>query len=111
MGLDIWLEKNRCDKCGHTEERESHSYTYNVSPMWYKIYPEDDGMVQIEGMTGQESLPKLKHAVEVLETNQAMFDKLNPDNGFGSRYGFVRFLNKLINDAEENKELIWKSWR
>lgn len=111
MSLDIWLQKPECPTCFHADASESFNYTYNVSKMWYHIYPEDKHMVGIDGMTGAESFDKLLHARHRLTTETELFDKMNPQNGWGSREGFVAFLNRLIEEASSEPTLIWDSCR
>ena len=112
MGLDIWLTKPGCKSCGRGSDRLCEiAYTYNVSPMWYKIYPEDKGIVYIDGMKGKDALPKLMHAINDLMKNPEYFEKLNPPNGHGNYKGFTDFISLLIDYCREYPELIWESCR
>lgn len=112
MSLDLYLETKPCETCGHSEENFFQAnYTYNVSPMWYVIYPDDNGMVQIDGMTGQESIEKLEHAILQMSSDPAKFQALNPENGWGSFNRFFYFLMKLLEAAREHPEAIWRSYR
>ena len=40
MSLDIWIESIKCNKCGHSPEYTNFNCTYNLSPMWYNIFPD-----------------------------------------------------------------------
>lgn len=111
MGLSLYLDKEECPTCGHKEEIFEGNYTYNVSAMWYTIYPDDKGMVYIDGLTGKESIQKLQDAIEELENNSEFFDNLNPPNNFGSREGFVTYLKNCLNHATLYPDATWKSWR
>ena len=55
MSLDLWLQSKECPTCEHKEVTEDRNYTYNVAKMWYEIFPSDQHMVHIDGMTGKES--------------------------------------------------------
>lgn len=113
MGLDLWLQSKICKECGTIKKSESEifSITYNLSPMWHLIFPNDDGMIDIDGMTGKQSLKKLIHARDQLTDKKDKFISLNPDNGWGSYESFLICIKKLIKEAEENPKSVWISWR
>lgn len=111
MSLSLTLVSNECSTCGHMENTETLNYTYNVSPMWYEIFPDDSCMIDIDGLTGKESLTKLNYAVSEMENNPDKFIPMNPENGWGSYEGFKRYLKELIMMAENNPEYIWNSCR
>lgn len=108
MGLDIWMA---CDKCGNRAE-STFGFTYNVSPMWHAAVPHTEGgMVDIDGMTGKESIPRLELALTELKKDPEKFEKMNPPNGWGSYAGFVDFLEKLLACAKEHPNKKWQAWR
>lgn len=111
MGLSLYLEHEKCPTCGHAEERDSFDYTYNVSPMWRQIYPDDEGMVFIDGMTGKEAFEKLIHALDYMKQHKEELEALNPSNGWGSYEGFMEFIRELIHACIETPDAIWTSWR
>lgn len=111
MGLDLYLREEPCETCGHQREDFNISYTYNVSPMWYKIYPNDDGMVNIDGMTGEEAYKKLKYAWKYMKEHREEMIKLEPSNGWGSYSGFLEFIEECMAVSLKNPKLKWESWR
>ncbi len=111
MGLDLFMPSSTCKECGHQRSGFSANCTYNVAPMWYKIYPNDDGMVKIDGMTGQEAYQKLVHASKIMQENADEFKKLNPENGYGDFEDFLEFIHKLIWASLKYPESIWSACR
>ena len=114
VGLDLYL-KPACEHCGKVSEHSmscyAWNYTYNVSPMWYKACPEDERMIQIDGMTGGEALVKIRKAREKMEANPGEYLPLNPPNGWGSYPTFIAALKRLEKACEENPAGIWCSSR
>jgi hypothetical protein len=111
MGLDIWLQPKPCDHCGHEGEIEEFSYTWNVAPMWYAIYPDAETMINIDGLTGEESKPVLEYAIQQMINRKKEMQALNPPNNFGSYDGFRKLLIKMHASALEMPEAVWNSWR
>ncbi len=111
MSLDLTITTSPCKECGHIENEHSFNYTYNVSPMWYEIYPEDTGMVQIEGMTGAQALSKLQTSLEVMIKRSKFMKKLSPENGWGSYEGFLDFLRRIRLASEDFPDGIWSAYR
>ena len=111
MSLDLYLRETPCETCGHQREDFNINYTYNASHMWYEIYPDDDGMVHIEGMTGEEALNKLEYAYQYMKKNREALIKLEPPNGWGSYNGFLGFIEDCIAACKEHPKLVWEAWR
>jgi hypothetical protein len=111
MSLDLELYGTPCKECGHTKQCMSFNYTYNVSHMWYSVFPDDEGMVYIEGFTGKGAVSKLKKAIYEMKDKKKFMKKLEPDNGWGSYEGFLEFLNKLLQASEEFPDSIWRADR
>lgn len=111
MSLDLWLRSTKCPICHHSEKTDSFNYTYNVSKMWYEIYPLDKGMVLIDGMTGNESFLKLNYALSCLAGESDKFISMNPTNDWGSYDGFIEYLIALIELSKKHPEWIWESCR
>lgn len=110
MGLDLYLHKN-CILCNHNKTIYSGAITYNVSPMWYYLFPGTKRMVPIEGMNGKKAAILLKHAKEKFISNKSVLEAMNPSHGFGSYDGFIDFLDELIQASEDDPELTWGAWR
>lgn len=111
MSLSLCLIKPECPTCHHQDYTESENYTYNVSSMWYKIFPDAKKMVDIDGITGAESLPKIQFAINTMINSPDEFKALNPENGWGSYAGFIAYLGKLIEMASRHPTWIWEAFR
>ena len=111
MGLDLYLQGKICPTCGKSENPEiGWNYTYNVSPMWREVFP-DTKMINIDGMTCQESLPKLEKFRDALKADPEKFKKMNPDNGWGDYDSFLKAIEELIIYENTYPDCIWDSWR
>lgn len=106
MSLDLYL---RCSHCN--QDATEWNYTYNVSKMWYSVYPEAKGMIDIEGMTGKESLPRLIYFAQRMRDCPGAFKEMNPPNGWGSYDSFLKAIEDLIKQAKEYPTLIWRASR
>lgn len=113
MGLDIWMNTKKCETCGHQEELEDANLycSYNLSPMWFKQFPDDENLIPIDGLTGREAHPILMYRYCNLDSNKDKLIKLNPPNGWGSYDGLMELLNKLMKLSDENPDLVWETWR
>jgi len=107
MGLDIW---QICPCCKESHD-DGRNYTYNVSKMWYEAMPGSKQFVDIDGMTGDDSIPVLQTAITRLKADPDKYQAMNPENGYGTYTGFVEFLEELKKMAVENPNRIWQSWR
>ena len=112
MGLDLYLRGKPCKECGHQQDPDLElAYTYNVAQMWYRICPDDDKMIDIDGMTGAQALSKIRDAFHQMKKQREELIKLEPPNGWGSYNGFYDFLIKIMNACIEYPDLVWESWR
>lgn len=111
MSLDLFLTHPPCPTCKHEPERIEFNYTYNVSPMWYAIYPDAKNMVDIDDLTGENAMPIIAHAIVYMVQHKRELEDLNPKNGWGSYAGFLEFLFKINTACEEHPDLVWSSWR
>ena len=111
MGLDLTISTKPCRTCGHVQVEENFGYTYNAAKMWYTVYPEDEGMVSIEGLTGKEAEQKLRKVIKEMITREEFFKKLEPFNGWGSYSGFLIFLQNLLNASIMYPKGMWEADR
>lgn len=86
--------------------REDFNYTYNVAPMWYDFYKEN-GIREIYGLSGEAAVKKLRLLREHMEDNRDRMLSMEPDNGWGSYYGALEFVNKLVAASLRNPDLVW----
>ena len=111
MSLDLWLASSICPTCQHQERTDLLNYTYNVAPMWYEIYPNQKQMINVDGLTGKESLPLLEYALQMLNRTPAKFIAMNPENGWGSYETFKVYIKNLIVFAISHPTWIWEACR
>ena len=64
--------------------------TYNLSDMYYKCLDKEKGLKIFDEMTCKEALPILQKAIEDLIQNKEEYEKLNPENGWGSYEGLLK---------------------
>ena len=111
MSLDLTLSPPKCETCGHDPEGISFNITYNLSPMWYHLYPDDTAMLSIEGQTGLESSVIITLAISAFIRKRKDLIPLNPPNGYGSYDGFLKALSAMRNACEEHPDWIWSADR
>ena len=87
-------------------EDESFNITYNVAPMFYKH--NEKGIRGLYGKTGKEAQVFLKDMLCFFLENREELEKLNPDNGWGSYEGTLKFLLKLFTVSGEYPEGVWE---
>ena len=106
MSLDISLICKCCES-----ELLDLNYTYNLVPVWKKARPDASKMVDIDNMSGERSLVILNEVINNIKSDIANYEKLNPDNGWGSVNSFLEFLEKLKFFAEKHPDATWKTYR
>mgnify|MGYP007108818066 CR=1 FL=1 len=118
MSLDLYFKSPKCHACGLAQDSKHFNYTYNVNKMWYAAAPDwppgKDGhtrMVQVDGMTGAESLPLLEAAWKELSLNSGKYQPMEPVNGWGSYKGFVKWVCQLREAALVHPDWIWSGCR
>ena len=111
MSADFYQETEKCPTCGHEEDHYSISITYNLSLMWYAMFPEDKKILPIDGLTGQEAQEKLDEAIYKMIRDEEKLQCFNPSNGHGSFDGFLDNLRKMLDLSKENPDLKWEVWR
>lgn len=78
--------------------------TYNLSPMYYKAIDKEKGIRKLNDMTCKEALPIINGAIKDMIENKEEYEKLNPENGWGSYDGLLRELRNMRNICEENED-------
>lgn len=111
MSLDLTLSTPKCNFCGNYEVKFEGNYTYNIAPMWYEMFPDDDGILPIEGMTGLKSQPIIKKAINEMIRKKKFMVTLEPKNGWGSYIGFLDFLNQIYRASLDYPDSIWSADR
>lgn len=109
MGIDVSLEYRPCKTCNHTPEAAFEGgYTYNVSKMWYLIYPDAPGIVHVDDLTGRSAIPTLEYAIDVMCKRKNEMLQLQPGNRWGTYEGFLQFLREMLAASQDNPDLIWR---
>ena len=96
MSWDFWMEIDT----GGPEPVEmggDANYTWNCAPMYYKLFEGqlENGIRSFDGMQGSDALPLLNDGIARMTRDFAEFEKLNPENGWGSAEGALDILKKL----------------
>ena len=71
------------------------NYTFNVSPMFYKVEPEQ-GIKALSGLSTYEARPMLEKFVIYFITNREELVELNPENGWGDYKGAFKLLCEML---------------
>lgn len=111
MSLNIWLKPEKCESCGNKPDDREYNYTYNCRPMWFEFYPDARNMVDIDGMTGAESVPRLDRIIQDMYGDPGKYIRHNPPNSWGCYATFLKFLEELKEEAIKHPYLVWDSWR
>lgn len=90
---------------------ENLNCTYNVSKMWYDAFPDDEGMVYIDGMTGKQAYDKVQQGLTYALKHKKQLIKYEPENGWGSWESYCNFLFKILIACVNNPNKKWRSWR
>lgn len=98
MSYDVSFEIDT--GAGRSVEIARFSYTYNCAPMFYAAIPGGGGISGLHNQTGEQAYPLLQLAVRHFIQNPELHKKLNPENGFGSYEGALRFVAKLCQTAK-----------
>ena len=74
--------------------------------MWYDCYKEK-GIREHYGLTGKEAVPVLRKLRDHMEENRERLKEMEPDNGWGSYIGALKFVGELIIASLENPDEVW----
>lgn len=87
------------------------NYTYNLSYVWCDIFPDADGMVDIEGLTGDEAELVITVAISNIEYDYDRLRADEPENGWGDLDSFYLWLCKLKLECVKQPNEIWRAYR
>lgn len=71
------------------------NYTSNVGCMFRDAFSNEEGVCQLNGLTGKECHPILKKGILAMVNDQAKYKAMNPDNGWGDYEGALELLVRL----------------
>ena len=103
MSVDLWL--------GCQDDAFSVNFTYNYGQMWGLASGTTTRTVEIDGLTGAQSLVLLEHSVGVMERAMPAFRAINPSNGWGDADHFLSALKDCIKAAKEHPRRVWAAHR
>ena len=83
------------------------NYTYNVAAMWYAAKP-NVGIRCFYGMTGREAVKEQRDIQTYMEENRETLLEYEPENGWGTFAGALKFVNSLIIASLENPDAVWE---
>lgn len=96
MSLDVSVKARR------VVDVYEDNITYNLAPMYYKCIDIDGGLKALNGMKCRDAIPVLNRAIDDLIENKEEYEKLNPENGWGSYEGLLKSLKSLRIACLEN---------
>lgn len=96
MSLNVSVKARR------TVEVYEDNITYNLAPMYYKCIDINGGLKALNGMKCKNAVPVLNRAIDDLVENKEEYEKLNPENGWGSYEGLLKSLKNLRIACLEN---------
>ena len=77
------------------------NYTYNVAKMFYDAFDLVDGIRELNGKTGTECKPLIEKAIKKFVDNKELYEKWNPENGWGDYDGALDLLRMLLQWCNE----------
>jgi len=111
MSLDIYLEGIEefitdctCDCCGNEHKRYSFpeherlNITHNLTEMadacklYYCVWRPEECNIK----TAKQMIAPLREGLILLHENPKIFKKFEPENGWGTYEGFVKFIEKYL---------------
>ena len=96
MSLDVSVKAKR------VVDVSEDNITHKVAPMYYKCIDENLGFKLLDGMKCRDAIPVLNRAIDDLIENKKEYEKLNPENGWGSYEGLLKSLKNLRIACLEN---------
>jgi hypothetical protein len=94
-------------------EAYSGNITHNLGPMAKEVgiyrhlwRPEELGITH-----SRELVKPLELGLKELKSNPEKYEKLNPENGWGSYDGLCRFVEEYLTACRENPDCIISVWR
>lgn len=91
---------------------QSFNYTSNVAKLWYDHIPDDGkggGLHELHGLTGKEAVALLGEAFSRIDDarfgngrDHAFFSQYDAANGWGSAYGGLLFMARIMTACAKN---------
>lgn len=81
--------------------------TYNLSPMFYSVYPKN-GIRKIYGMTGKKAVFYLANMRLHMTDNERLMRDMAPKNGWGTYDGAIEFIDSMTIASLRYPKLVWQ---
>lgn len=81
--------------------------TYNLAPMYYKAIDKDLGLKKLKSMNCEKALPIINKAIDDMVKNKQEYEKLNPENGWGTYEGLLKTFREIREVCEDNPDGIF----
>lgn len=79
------------------------NYTSNVAAMWRHALPNSwDGLDGLDGRLCGSAAVGLHEGVKHMEANPQVYKPMEPENGWGSYFGALSFLDRLAKAARQH---------
>lgn len=98
MSLDISISATK------RVEIFDRNITYNLASMYYKCIDKELGFKKLNNMSCKEALPILNSAIKDLIENQEEYERLNPENGWGTYDDLLEKIKDMRNCCEDNPD-------
>lgn len=83
------------------------NYTHNVNPMWRDLFGVTLGELLTRFPNAGESLPILRMGLRRFASEPEHFERMNPENGWGSHDTAVVALRRLVEFASTRPAATW----
>lgn len=116
MGYSFWIQHLDCAAVGHDPEKSCcyeddrpGSITYNLSPMFTDVL---NGVYlgKFAGAPCVEAAGPLASAAERLRSEPDKYRAMNPENGWGTYEGAVKYLETFAQVCAEHPEAKIGAW-
>lgn len=100
MSYDVYFMVNTGKK--EVDVGSDHNYTYNVSPMFYALFPQEMGIHWLNNKKGEECISVLEEVIQSFRDRFAEMSKFNPTNKWGNAEGALTFLEGILADCKDH---------
>ena len=107
MSLDVYLEVVRPCRIYSGNVTHNLGKMADAAGIYQALWrPEELGISKAEQL-----IPLLQAGLALLKARPAKFKKFNPENGWGTYDGFVKFVEEYLAACGENQEAAVRVWR
>ena len=107
MSLDVYLEVIKPVSIYNGNITHNLGKMADAAGIYQHLWrPEELGIT-----TASQLIEPLCQGLKLLKSNRKRFEKLNPENGWGSYDGLVKFVEEYIRACEDNPEATVRACR